>query len=150
MNWLPDIFGRRAIRKLTNEVQALRFSFSLAFSQQRSQSVEKGAPANVVGWQADNVLELRAFLKTPTGQLLMQRARAMEYNRSIANANDVMHTQHSAGVTVGINGTLNWIESLASDQVLQNLSGPTADQVGKTDTASGDHDDAALVEKFSP
>lgn len=104
----------------------------------------------VIPWTQDDVLELRKFLKHPTGLKLIERAMAMQFDRAVANSRDTFHTQHSAGVTVGISDTIAWIESLASDQLYQNLSGPTADQVGKTDTASGEQDDAALVERFSP
>lgn len=103
-----------------------------------------------VPWTVEDVLELRKFLLHPTGLKLLERGRAMQFDRAVANSRDVFHTQHSAGVTVGISDTLNWIESLASDQLYQNLSRPSGDQDGNPNTASGEQDDAALVEKFSP
>lgn len=107
-------------------------------------------PPLALPWTPDDILELRKFLQSPTGAKLMERARAMEYDRAVANSRDTFHTQHSAGVTVGIADTLMWLESLASDALYQNLSRPSGAQDGNPNTASGDQDDAALVERFSP
>ena len=101
-------------------------------------------------WLLSDVIALRAFINSPTGANLISRGRAMEYTCAVRNARDTFHTQHSAGVTVGIGDTLNWIESLASDETLSKLSLPTDDQPENQNTASGEHDDAALVEKYSP
>lgn len=72
----------------------------------------------------------------------------MEYNRAIQNARDAVNASHSSGVTVGISDTLNWIESLASNECFQQISGTTADQVENT-TAVGDGE-TDLAEKYSP
>lgn len=107
-------------------------------------------PEDAPPWSQANVLALKAFFATPTGATLLKRARAMEYNRSVNACSDVFHTQHSAGVAKGITDTLNWIESLASPDMLERLSRPSGDQEGKPDTSDSDHEDAALLERLSP
>jgi hypothetical protein len=99
-------------------------------------------------WTAGDCVALKNFLKSEVGHALMQRARAMEFNRAVTNA--AAGTNHAAGITTGINQTLNWIESLASDEMHSKLSRPAGDQAGQTNTTDGDQDDAALVEKYSP
>lgn len=111
--------------------------------------VAKNVPPSVpMPWTTANCLALRKFLQSPDGQIFFQRARAMEYNRAIQNARDAVNASHSSGVTVGISDTLNWIESLASNECFQQISGTTADQVENT-TAVGDGE-TDLAEKYSP
>lgn len=124
MEWLKNIFKRKQVKR------------------------EKSLPVDSFDWLASDCINLRKFLLSPTGKTLISRARRMEYNRAVENARDTFHSQHSAGVTVGIADTLNWIESLASDELFQKLSLPT-DAQPENNTASGDGE-AALVEKFSP
>lgn len=99
------------------------------------------------GWTPDNCLALNKFLKSDTGHALMQRGRAMEFNRAISNAR--AGTEHAAGMTVGITETFNWIESLASDEMFKEISRPSGEQDGNH-TTDGEQDDAALVERYSP
>jgi hypothetical protein len=75
-------------------------------------------------WTVNEAIIWRTFLANPTGQILLKRARAMESINAIKGANDVFHTQHSAGRTAGFSDAINWLESLASDQTINSLSAP--------------------------
>ncbi len=109
------------------------------------------APPLSAPWMVDDVLNLAKFLETPTGIKLRQRARAMEYSTAVSSCRDAFHTAHSAGIATGVSDTINWLESLASDEMRQKLSVPTPDDVGNPhNTADSEHDDAGLVEKYSP
>lgn len=98
-------------------------------------------------WTANEALILRTFLSSPTGTILLQRARAMESINAIKGANDVFHTQHSAGRTAGFSDAINWLESLASDQAIQSLS--SSSLVNEQKTADGQQEEAAPVERRS-
>ena len=75
----------------------------------------------------------------------------MEYNIGITSCRDVFHTQHSAGVATGVSDAIHWLESLASEEMRQKLSEPTPAEVGNPHkTTDSEHDDAGLVEKYSP
>jgi hypothetical protein len=95
-------------------------------------------------WTKSEAEILRTFLNSPTGQLLIQRARFLEAANAIKGANDVFHTQHSAGRTAGFSDAINWLESLASDETISKLSRVPATQ--EQITMDGQQDEAAPVD----
>jgi hypothetical protein len=111
----------------------------------------RSAPGAAPVWTVEDVLNLNKFFQTSTGTKLLQRARAMEYNTAVRSCRDAFHTVHSAGVAAGVSDTIHWLESLAGDEMRQKLSEPTPVEVGNPQpTAQSEHDDAGLVEKYSP
>lgn len=77
----------------------------------------------VTEWGESEARVWRTFLESPTGKTLMLRARGLEYANAVRGAQDQFHTVHSAGRTAGITDALNWLESLASDQMISRSSG---------------------------
>lgn len=65
------------------------------------------------GWSEHDSQTLQAYLMSETGRRFLLRLQAAEYAVSVANAADVMHTAHSAGVTVGYGQCLKHVQSLA-------------------------------------
>lgn len=64
-------------------------------------------------WTAHDRDSLRGFLASDLGQKLVERLRATESSLAIANAADVMHTAHSAGLTTGYSQALKHLVSLS-------------------------------------
>lgn len=109
------------------------------------------APESALAWTVADVLNLRKFLQSDTGAKLLQRARAMEYNIAVNACRDAVHTAHSAGMAAGVSDTVQWLQSLAGEEMRQKLSEPTPVEVGKPHhTADSEHDDAGLVARYSP
>lgn len=96
-------------------------------------------------WTGQEAMMLKTFLTSPTGILLMQRARWVEATNAINGAADVFHTQHSAGRSQGFSDAVNWLESLASDQLINAISRPTGDS-GGNDTADAEQSGSVLAE----
>lgn len=93
-------------------------------------------------WSHDEAMYLRRFLETPTGKTFLARARKIEARTAVIGAHDLMHSAHSAGVTVGFGDCLNWIESLASDKMISDSVAVTTEQ----QTADADKDGSEPVE----
>ncbi len=72
-------------------------------------------------WGQNDVLALRAFRDSGTGQKLFEIARAKVLEHGVANAADVFHTQHSAGVTTGMDNMLKYLWNMASDEILKRF-----------------------------
>lgn len=65
-------------------------------------------------WQASDMQNLKGFLAGLTGRKLVSRLRATELALGTKGALDVMHTAHSAGITVGYGQCVTHLESLAN------------------------------------
>ena len=106
------------------------------------------APSNYgEDWTQQEAMILRTFLNTPTGEILLKRARSLESVNAINGSKDVFHTQHSAGRTAGFSDAINWLESLASEQTINSLS--AAQPQNEHNTADGQFQEAAPVESDS-
>lgn len=66
------------------------------------------------GWSEHDAQTLRGYLTSETGRRFILRLQATEYDVSVRNATDVMHTAHSAGITVGYGQCLRHVQSLAN------------------------------------
>lgn len=99
-------------------------------------------------WTQQEAIIWRTFLASPTGQILLKRARQMESINAINGSKDVFHTQHSAGSTAGFSDAINWLESLASEETINSLS--PAQAQNEQPTADGQHEEAMPVESNSP
>jgi hypothetical protein len=64
-------------------------------------------------WTVHDRDTLRLFLASDLGQKLVLRLRATEYALATAGARDVMHTAHSAGLTVGYGQAILHLLSLS-------------------------------------
>ncbi len=104
--------------------------FHASIQPEPKQPEPLSAPSPAPEWTAADVSTLRAFLQTPTGQSLLKRGHAQEFNTAISACQDPMHTVHSAARAAGFSDAIQWLESLASDQMLSRLTG---DQVKNTD-----------------
>lgn len=89
----------------------------------------------IPSWSADESRILRGFLDSETGRNFMRRARGVERETALKMCGDVMHTSHSAGRAAGFSDCLTWIQSLASDDTINKLSGASAVQDAKYSTA---------------
>ena len=65
------------------------------------------------GWTAHDRDTLKLFLATDLGRKLVTRLRATEYALATSGAKDVMHTAHSAGLTVGYGQAIQHLLSLS-------------------------------------
>lgn len=110
-------------------------------------------PANPIApdWTQPDVLALRNFLtKTETGVKLIQRGKALVSFTAVRACKDVMHTTHSAAQAGGMNEMINWLLSLASDEMHQKLSQPTGEQVEQQTSAQRPQSEAEFRELLSP
>ena len=64
-------------------------------------------------WTEHDRDTLRHVLASDVGRKLIERLRATEYALATSNAKDVMHTAHSAGLTVGYGQCIMHILSLS-------------------------------------
>ncbi len=64
-------------------------------------------------WTALDRDTLRSFLGSDIGRKLLARLQATEYALATSNAKDVMHTAHSAGLTVGYGQAIAHLVSLS-------------------------------------
>lgn len=64
-------------------------------------------------WTAHDRDSLKSWLASDLGRKLIQRLRATEYALATSNAKDVMHTAHSAGLTVGYGQAITHLISLS-------------------------------------
>lgn len=88
-------------------------------------------------WTIENSAELKKFLSSQTGQVLLKRARAMEAHYAIqACYKGEPNPVHVSGITF----TLNWIEKLVT---LPQESGA---QDSKSERIRRQYDDASLPE----
>lgn len=92
-------------------------------------------------WSTDERRMFAAFLQSPTGRSLWERARHVEAGMAITACADSITHAHSAGQASGFSECLKWLESLAKDEP---ISGASAVQ-GAT-TTTGNQDGAVPVE----
>lgn len=114
---------------------------------------DQSLPANPIApeWTQPDVLALRKFLQnTETGAKLVARGKALVAFTAVRACKDVMHTTHSAAQAGGMNEMLNWLLSLASDEMHQKLSQPTGDQVEKQTSEERTQSESAFRELLSP
>lgn len=82
-------------------------------------------PSGVAGvpmagaWTGHDRDTLRHFFSTDIGSKLIKRLRATEYALATSGAKDVMHTAHSAGLTVGYGQCLTHLISLSQSSGAQ-------------------------------
>lgn len=97
---------------------SIAFAWGLA-GRWRSRARRVNRPAEPVnapvspGWSEHDASTLRGYLISETGRRFILRLQAAEYVLATGNAEDQMHSAHSAGVTVGYGRCLKHVQSLA-------------------------------------
>lgn len=112
------------LRRLTQFIERLRS----ALRSEEPRSARRASPtsfatAPVPDWHPGHRDAWNAFLRTPTGQVLMGRMRGLQGAVATRACADVFHTSHSAGTANGWHEALQWLESLASTKSISQLSG---------------------------
>lgn len=64
-------------------------------------------------WTELDRQNLHRFLSSSSGVKLLNRLRAVELHNAVMGAKDVLHTSHSAGLTVGYGDAIKQVISLA-------------------------------------
>lgn len=100
------------------------------------------------GWSMHDRQGLQAFLGSPSGKRFLERLRATEYALAVAGAKDVMHTAHSAGVTVGYGDCIKHIESLSYTSDAQEEK--TNDSGGQGEARPIEREAAEWAARMSP
>lgn len=106
------------------------------------------APPQSRGWSMHDRQGLQAFLGSPSGKRFLERLRATEYALAVAGAKDVMHTAHSAGVTVGYGDCIKHIESLSYTSDAQEEK--TNDSGGQGEARPIEREAAEWAARMSP
>ena len=75
----------------------------------------------------------RAFLGTPLGRKIIARMRATEYVVAVKGAGDLMHSAHSAGLTVGYGQAITHLETLAVSAAQPAAEDQTAARTEETE-----------------
>jgi len=92
--------------------QVFAWLWRLTHRQNAAGNVSDALPAAPLApeWTRVNATELQRFLRTETGAILMQRARAMEYNVAVQCVKDA-----SAGrlQVPTFSDAINWLQSLS-------------------------------------
>lgn len=126
------------------------------FSKKQPQPVAKKTaipvlflPSVAPEWTTLDISNLRQFLLTPTGQSLIKRWDAACLDVAKRANKDTITTTHSAGHSVGFNEAMQWVLSLASQQMLEKLSAPEAVK-SENIQQPGTYEDSDLLTRFSP
>lgn len=99
-------------------------------------------------WLVADVQALQLFLKTATGQKMLQICRAQVAQDALTMPADAKDTAHVAAMAYGADKLLRYLFNMASNKTLEEISRPTGDQV-EIPTVS-EQSEADLVERFSP
>lgn len=105
-------------------------------------------PGHEPDWTAADRAAWRTFLAGPTGQRLLARGRAVQYDTAARACQEVLHTPHAAGVAEGFRQCLDWLENLT--RVSRALDTPATDGANSPPLDTQLPGEAALRELMSP
>ncbi len=96
-------------------------------------------------------MRLREFIGGETGQKLFMRARALEAAQAIKACNEIFHTEKEAMRAAGFGDCLNWLERLASPQMISQSTGAQVEpgSSGSHNSTDRQQTEAELVGKLS-
>lgn len=104
-------------------------------------------PEHAPDWLPEHMVALKTFLFSPAGQVLVLRARAVQFELNTAACKDVFHTSHSAGTAKGFGDCLTWLTSLSRASRVPDAA-PEGDTKPETDTTP--IGESELRESMSP
>lgn len=83
------------------------------FRKQAAPAPSLPAAPNAPQWLIEDRDNLKRFLESKTGQKLLERARAVEYDRAVKACADSFHSIHEASRAAGFSDGLKWLLSLS-------------------------------------